>query len=192
MQSMRKGILLTAIVLMIASSANASVIGPGSVEFTADGAFQHQSLSDDLGSQTLLRMSGGFLYAFSGLVQAGAGLLMQFESIDPGFGDSVSRSAFGADGTLRFNFGDSSSVVPYAEARVGFLLYGGDYYNDPSTTIQPGGGLGFRIMVNDAAAMSVGLNYIYEINAFGSDQIDAHTILLGFGLSVFPQGLSTR
>lgn len=182
--------LCTLLLAATANPATASVIGPGSVELTANGAFQHQSFKDDLGSTTQFGLSGTLFHAFTDLLQAGGGLLVQHESYDPPFGDSMSATAYGFEGRLRFNLGDSGTVVPYLEGGVGFLLYSGDGYDDADTTIRPGGAVGMRVMVNDNASLNLAFGYVYEINAFGVEDIDSNTFLLGLGFSVFPRGLS--
>ena len=187
---MKRTLLCALLLATTALPAPASVIGPGSAEMTANGAFQHQALKDDLGSFTQLGLSGTLLYAFTDLLQAGGGMLVQHESYDPPFGDSASATAFGFEGRLRFNFGDSESVVPYLEGGVGFLVYSGDVYDDASTTIQPGGAVGMRVMVNDNASLNLSFGYVFEINALGAEDVESNTFLLGLGFSVFPRGLA--
>lgn len=176
--------------LGIPAVASASPIGPRTSEFSASGAFQHQSFKDNLGSTTQLDLSGDYFYAFTDLLQFGVGMLVQHQGLETSGGSSFGQTQFGFGGALRFNFGESESVIPYLEGSMGFIIYSGDGLDNASTTLQPGGTLGVRMMVNDSASFNLGLGYRYEVNALGSDMLDANTFLLQLGISVFPDGLT--
>lgn len=176
-------------VLLLATSARASVIGKGTVEISTAASFTHTSYSDDVGSSSLLNMQGGVAYAVSDLVQLGGSLLVINESYDFAGFESESSTASGFQGGFTLNLGSSTTTIPYLGATVGMVSWSGDGNEDSEATVLFAGEAGFRFLVSEFASFNAAAVIVRQANASGIAELDATAFALQLGISVFPGGL---
>jgi hypothetical protein len=186
-----KWIVLIA-VLCLPVSASASAIQRSAIEITAEGGFDHQSFSDVDGSVSTLRAKAGFLRATSNVIQLGAQLTLNHQSLDLGsFGETDGGSAQ-LDGLFRVNFGSSERTIPYAQAGAGIVIWAGDLEGEEETFVVPQLALGVRFMVHEIASLNLSAGWTRELNALGTKDFDANTYVVQFGFSVFPRGVDAQ
>jgi hypothetical protein len=181
--------ILVVAALLVPVTAFASVIQRGAVEITAEGGFNHQSFSDVDGSVSTFRAKAGFLRATSNVIQLGAQLSLNHQSLDLGsFGETDGGSAQ-LDGLFRVNLGSSERTVPYVQAGAGIVIWAGDLEGEEETFVLPQLALGVRFMVHEIASFNLSAGWTREINALGAKDFDADTYVVQFGFSVFPRGV---
>ena len=113
--------------------------------------------------------------------------------IDPDAGESWSTTSVGFEGNLTFNFQTGGQIIPFAGIGAGILTWSGDFYDDAENTLLlPSIFAGMRIPVMDAASFNISAGYTRQVNAEGSDGLDAHSFGIQFGISVFPKGFAPR
>jgi len=184
--------LLLLLALLVPLPAAASAIQRGANEVVASGSLNHTEYSERNWSATSVHLSAGFLRAVTDAAQVGGALLLRHESFDTGPGSDLRGGSAGIEALARLNFGDSPRIVPFAQAGIGVTMWVGDFERDTETWLLPELTLGVRFLVHDLASFNLGLSWLHEFNALSRRDLEANSIVLGFGFSIFPQGLDGR
>jgi hypothetical protein len=180
---MRRTLAMCALALVAAGSAarGASLPGRGALEVSPSAAFRYASYfsNGDNFSATTLNLDAFVGYFVTDRVELGGSALVSYVSF------SGSRTAAGMSGGLTFNF-RSGNLAPYLRASVGFQAYDYDFGGSETNHLFPMLEGGARVMIGSTASVNFAVVFQHQSHPDGSTTLEADTILLGVGVSIFP------
>lgn len=176
-------------IILAAPPAGAAQLPRGTSELFVDAAFAHNSFSyrdDSIGSTTQLDLGLGVGYCVSDVVELGGAFTILHAGYDGENGDSDSATAAGLQGSVTLNIATRGATVPYVSAELGVVDYSG---SGATSYALPVIGAGIRFLVGNSASLNVGAHFVRLTNAQGREDLDATSLQLGAGVSLFPGGI---
>jgi hypothetical protein len=178
---MRRILATCALALGLANAPalGASLPGRGAVELSPSLAFSYASYFSNSSSNfsvTTLDLDAFVGYSVTDRLELGGSALLSWGS---SFGG---QTAAGMAGGLTFNF-RSGNLAPYLRAEFGFLAYDPQGETNRLFPMLEGGA---RVMVGNKASVNFTVGFRHQSHPAGSTTLEADTILLGVGVSIFP------
>ena len=175
-------ILVTCALALALAHAPASadrLPGRGTLEVSPSLAFSYASFHSNGTSDfsaTTLDLDTYVGYFVDDRLEVGGSAILSYVSF---FGSTTTG---GLTGGLTVNF-RSGNYAPYLRASVGFLTGTGYDQTNVLAPILEGGA---RVMVGKSASVNFSAGFRHQLHPGGSPVMDANTILLGVGVSLFP------
>ena len=175
---------ITGLTTIVVAPCDAGEIGKGSVELALNGAFEHTSIEE--AKLTNVDLGTRLTYSLTNRFAVGGTVGFSHLSTESG----LDTTSLGLSADLIVNATTSSSVIPFIQISLGMTTWSGTAYRDAelSATL-PFVGAGLRTLMGDHASVNLLAGYRYQKNAFGIKDVNAHDIVVSFGVSVFPSGI---